>query len=302
MLIIFFSCEKDEASVGSNHIDQTVNMSSREKALADFEEFYVKTEVDDLGWTGSIADCNQGTVDVSVGEKMKTRLNYLRRLVGVREIELNTETEYANQAQAAAALMNANWTVTHNPNPNFICYSEAGQIGAKKSQLTININNGHSVNGMMNLMRDLGNHNKKVGHRRWMIHSQANSFSFGSAEITCAIMMHRDKYFSPSSKTIAYPGGYFPEKLVFERWSFGLPGADFQNAEVKMTGPDGEVSLDVIFRYKYLDGTTGDNSIVWEPSIDLDVSGDKKYTVTISGVQKAEKTTYTYDVIIIDQD
>ena len=96
---------------------------------------------------------------------------------------------------------------------------------------------------------------------------------------------------------IAYPPkGYVPQQLVYGRWSFSIPGADFSSASVAMTGPSGNVPLTV---NSVVNGY-GDNTIVWEPTgINLSSASDVTYTVTINGIGGATSTSYTYNVIVI---
>lgn len=296
------SCSKDETPTNTN-TNNTSNLSEREKVLADYENYFEKTRVTDPKWTGNDITCVAGDVDRStINNLMKTRLNYFRRLVGLKDIELNTDPTYVKQCQEASLIMSANWMLSHYPQSNWHCYSEEGAEGAAKSQLAFSFS-GHSTGGIRQLIEDAADQNTHVGHRRWLLYTKATGFTYGSTEMTCAIRVHKDYNKESKEEYVAYPVSYFPEKLVYKRWSCAIPGAYFDNADVKMLGPDGkDVSLKITYRYKKWGNIIGDNAIVWEPSIDLDVSEDKKYTITVSGVENALKDTYTYDVIIVDQD
>jgi hypothetical protein len=64
-----------------------------------------------------------------------------------------------------------------------------------------------------------------------------------------------------------------------------------------MTGPNGNVPATVISNNFV---GYGDNSIVWVPSgIDKSNNNDVEYTVTLSGIKNAPKTSYSYTVTVI---
>ena len=93
------------------------------------------------------------------------------------------------------------------------------------------------------------------------------------------------------------PDGYIPQELVFPRWSFAIPGADFSSANVSMGGPSGNISLAVVSTTLV---NVGDNTIVWEPQeIITNSNNDVSYTVTVSEVANAPQSSYTYTVNII---
>jgi len=112
---------------------------------------------------------------------------------------------------------------------------------------------------------------------------------------------------------VAFPQeGFVPYHNVHPRWSFSLKDANFKNATVTMTRDGSPINVAL----ETLDpdpdnpnaGSLGDNTLVWvydgldandshtHPKPDNDVT----YEVTISGIQNAPQTSYTYEVIVFD--
>ena len=140
-------------------------------------------------------------------------------------------------------------------------------------------------------MQDAGTNNVRVGHRLWILFPPATQFSYGSTDISMSLgvigMRLGNTKIPPF---IAYPPkGFIPQTLAFPRWSFSIPAADFTNASVTMTGPNGSIASPVISK------SEGDNTIVWEPvGIERNSNSDISYTVTISGITNAPQFSYTY--------
>jgi len=88
-----------------------------------------------------------------------------------------------------------------------------------------------------------------------------------------------------------------PAPIVYPRWSFGMPDAYFGNANVSIVDGNGDaVTLTIIHKV----GGFPEPAIVWEPdNIELNNPQDVEYTITISGIEEAPQTTYTYKTTII---
>ena len=95
------------------------------------------------------------------------------------------------------------------------------------------------------------------------------------------------------------PPGYVPYPVVYARWSFSRPSADFSASTVTMTRGADAIALN---RLTIANGY-GDNTIVWEPQ---GLPGgapesDTVYTVQIGNVKVgAETRSYSYHVTVID--
>lgn len=309
-LLLYSGCSKDEEdntpvptcsdgiqNQGETGVDcggpcTACPLSARDSAALDYNTNYLGSAVSDPGWTGDESVCNAGTVPQSTHDAVIKRINYFRRMVGLNDNCTLDATKFA-MCQETALIMRANNQLSHTPPSSWLCWTSLGYSGA-----TSNLSLGnHSVNAVMSQVRDDGVNNFAAGHRRWILHSPRTQFSYGTTSNTMALYV-----FIPGNNTqipeyIAYPPrGYVPQQLVFNRWSFGKPGANFSAATVSMTGPSGNVPLTVVSTV----AGYGDPTIVWEPTgIITNSTSDVTYTVTVSGITGAPSSSYTYNVIII---
>lgn len=275
----------------------------REIAVNDYNNLYLPSAFNlaEMNWTGSVNSCNPGTISQSVLTKNLQRINYYRKLVG-----LSTNTTFGatqtTKAQAAALLQEANQPgLTHCPGntcDNLNCASADAIEGSQSSNLGAgDWDSGY--NPIDQWIEDPGGGNNEVGHRRWILYSRAQTFGLGLTPNRSALWVFGNGG-NPTTHTdfIAYPPrGYIPRDLVYPRWSFGIPGADFTNATVTVVDADNiNIPLNIVAR----NGGFGDPVVVWEPTgIITDSNSDIKYTVTVSGISGAAQSSYTYDVWII---
>jgi len=101
------------------------------------------------------------------------------------------------------------------------------------------------------------------------------------------------------------PPGYVPYPVVFTRWSFSYPDADFSQAIVSMHRED--QGLEIIQVPSVED--YGENTIVWQiEDMDTDVDWPKPqedtfFTINIADVLVDEQLRdFSYQVIIFDPD
>ncbi|MFC2100279.1 hypothetical protein ACFLRZ_00465 [Bacteroidota bacterium] len=268
-------------------------ISARDSLIIDYNNNYLGSNITNLGWTGSISTCDAGTVPQSTHDKVIMRLNYFRRLVGLNDNTTLDVSQFA-KFQETALMMAANGQLDHYPPNTWTCWTQAGSDGAAQSNLVLT----HSTPAITIFIQDPGSNNFDCGHRRWILHSVKTKFSYGTTNTSMALgvigVADGNTNIPPF---IAYPPkGYIPQQLVFSRWSFGIPGANFSSANVSMTGSNGTIILNVV-------STTanyGDKTIVWEPQgIITNSPNDLSYTVTVSGITNAPQSSYTYTVIII---
>lgn len=282
-----------------------LNPAERDAAKRDYDENYLGSAVNNSEWSGSTGGCDYGTVPDEVHNKVIQRINYLRRLVGLND-NCTLDRSWDVGMQKCVLLMDANNNLSHYPDSSWQCYTDSGKSVAEVSNLS---QGNHSVNAVMSQIRDRGNNNKSVGHRRWILFSRQLKFAHGSTDNFQALaVINLDFGNTNFPEYHAYPAeGYMPQNLVFDRWSFSVPGLgndlqgrqiSFQNADVTMTGPNGEnIELNVIHREK----VQADKTIVWEPrGYDKSSDCDKPYTITISGISGARQSSYTYTTILFD--
>lgn len=284
-LIAISGCKKDE--------DIPVP-TAREKAVSDYYDHYIGSNVSDPGWTGDRINCIAGSVSQSTLDKVIQRINYFRRLVGLND---NTTLDLSKSAmyQEAALMMDANSSLSHSPPNTWKCWTQIGANGAASSNLSLGA---HSSNAIRLFIEEPGQNNKEVGHRRWILHSTKTKFSFGTTNYAASLAafgIGEGNTLIP--EFIAYPAkGFMPQTLVFPRWSFSIPNADFSSATVFMNGPDGNVPLNII---SATGPNYGDNTIVWEPQgVKINSDADLSYRVTIEGVKNTSRSSYNYTVTI----
>lgn len=267
--------------------------TAREIALQDYQTNYLGSAVATTGWTGNTANCNAGSLPQTTHDKVLQRINYFRRLVGLNDNTTLDASKFA-MYQETALMMKANNALSHTPPSTWACYSQSGADGAATSNIALGAGAADAVTLFIN---DPGSNNTAVGHRRWILHSAKTQFSYGSTNSSMALgVIGTAGGNTQIPPFIAYPPeGYIPQPLTFPRWSFGIPGANFTNATVSMTGPNGNVPLNIIS----IAGNYGDKTIVWEPEgILTNSTSDVTYTVTVSGITGAPQSSYTYSTII----
>ncbi|MFM7566240.1 MAG: CAP domain-containing protein [Flavobacteriales bacterium] len=271
----------------------TPEPTAREIALEDYQTNYLGSAVAATGWTGNTTNCNAGSLPQTTHDKVLQRINYFRRMVGLNDNTTLDATKFP-MYQETALMMKANNALSHTPPSTWTCYTQSGADGAATSNIALGSGATDAVTLFIN---DPGSSNTAVGHRRWILHSAKTQFSYGSTNSSMALgVIGTAGGNTEIPEFIAYPPkGYIPQTLTFPRWSFGIPGANFTNATVTMTGPSGSVPLTIVSTA----GNYGDKTIVWEPQGILTSStSDVTYTVTVSGITGAPQSSYTYSSII----
>jgi hypothetical protein len=262
----------------------------------DYIENYQGSAITDPGWTGNISSCNDGTAPQTTSDKVIRRINYFRRLVGLNDNTTLNASKFPVYQQATL-IKKANGQLSHAPTNTWTCWTQAGFDGAQTSNLSLG---SHPVNAITVFMADNGPNNISAGHKRWILHLAKTQFSYGTTDVSMSLGVIGTAGGNTNiSEYIAYPpNGYIPQSLVFPRWSFGIPGADFSNSSVSMNGPHGNIAVNVVSK---TNNGYGDNTIVWEPAgVITNSAADMIYTITISGIGgAAEKSSYTYKTIMI---
>lgn len=283
-----------------------------------YREYYLASAIDSIPWNGSIATCKPGNLPAEVLEKAGKRINFFRSVCRLPLVVMDNDS--ALYPQAAALMMMANKRLSHNPSTSWKCFSKAGAKGANASCLGLPNFKDFPEDAFINgFLKDWGEENAMVGHRRWVLYSKMKRFSYGAtggAEALYCIM--NDLEDNPKApQYIAYPwSGYVPYNLIYAKWSFALPEAanvSFKNTKVTITNAKGEKMKIKVYPFEeFLDPT-----LVWYME-DMYTPEDELYgvnkvkergfvgqTITVSlanvlvnGVTK----TYTYTVKIVDLD
>ncbi|MCB0696074.1 MAG: hypothetical protein KDC07_01835 [Chitinophagaceae bacterium] len=303
-VLLIYGCGKDPVTTPDPEPQDTTTWNkpainpltyTRDSAVNDYKQMYLASALTSVNWTGSTTGCNAGTVPQNVHDAVLKRINYFRKITGLNYNCVMDESLYAAQQQTAL-MMTANGDLDHNPPTSWSCYTTEGADGAKKSNLRLGSSGSIAVDAFM---EDSEEYNVDAGHRRWLLYSKQSAFSHGTTDDVEVIhvLVKSDNTYIP--EFIAYPPANFvPIQVMYPRWSFSIPDADFSAAKVTVKSDGQNMSLDVVSRTTKV----ADNTIVWDMgagSIPSDISTDKTYTVTVSGVKGTSKDTYTYDVVMI---
>lgn len=267
---------------------------NRDSAVKDYNEMYLGSKVVFTTWTGNVGSCDPGTVPQSVHDAVIKRINYFRKITGLNYDCVMDASLFPAQQQTAL-MMTANFDLSHNPPATWSCYTQDGADGAAKSNLRLG---SAATDAVTAFMEDSEDYNEAVGHRRWLLYSKQSAFSHGSTENAAVIHVVVKAENTHIPEFIAYPPAtYVPSAVVFTRWSFSIPNADFSAATVTMTHDGNNVGVKVVSK----DFKVADNTIVWEPQIPVPspTTDDLTYKVTVSGIGGADKSSYTYEVIVI---
>ncbi len=207
--------------------------------------------------------------------------------------------------------MSANSNLSHDPPPSWNCYSGAGHSGASSANLALGWYGWNVIDGYM---KDPGDGNYAAGHRRWILYPQTRAMGSGDVPsgngypASNALVVFDSHLWEPRPTTreafVAWPPpGYVPYTVVYGRWSFSYPGADFNSATVRMTSEGRQVS---IVQAPTVTGY-GENTLVWIP--DGRGNGetwpqptrDTAYTVAILNVRiNGAPRSFSYTVVIYD--
>ncbi|MCB0084787.1 MAG: CAP domain-containing protein, partial [Caldilineaceae bacterium] len=103
------------------------------------------------------------------------RINYYRAMAGV-PADITLLADYNQQAQAAALMMSVNQRSSHDPTVDWTCYTIAGDTAAQNSNLYLGVFGTAAIDGYI---RDPGDNNDAVGHRRWLLFPQTRFMGSG---------------------------------------------------------------------------------------------------------------------------
>lgn len=283
----------------------SVNAADRRDVLAFYHCVYQASEGyrTRINWTGSVANCVPGTTAAAFKEDVRRRVNFYRALSGL-PADITFNAVKSAKCQEAALMFSANNAISHNPPAAWLCYTANGAEGASTSNIAYGTHGPGSVDAYM---RDNGDSNTAVGHRRWLMYSRAQEMGTGDVppngtkRETNAIWVIGNPKPAPAPSFIAWPpAGYVPHTLVPSRWSLSYPGAGFGSATVTMSQGQTSIPVTIISRSV---ANTGENTIVWEPAgIPASVTTDVPYTVTVAGISGGGPATKSYTVTLFNPD
>lgn len=256
-------------------------------------------------WSGNVEQCDPGETSSSFKEAILERINYFRTMAGVPPVSLNSE--FNRKAQAAALMISAQGELSHHPPETWPCYTADGSEAAGSS----NLNSGYPGAATINrYMLDPGEQNFPVGHRRWLLHPYTLQMGTGDIpEIGYTNSVNVLWIFGPSDMNatmrdgyVAWPPpGFVPYQVVYPRWSFSYPDADFTSATVSVWFNGEQVPLTV----NPVANGFGFNTIVWEfdpnwAKPHAQPRQDESYNVTIDNVLiNLIPKSFTYAITVV---
>jgi len=308
-----------------------IDTSDRESVRNFYRAVFSASDGYDAHWTGNYETRNpvsgSGTTDRNFREATILRVNFYRALAGVPAwIQLEDHQQQAAQLTALALSQQGHLPRNHVIPSNWSHYTSTAANTALKSNLSIGSSGPEAIDGYM---EDPGNENYKAGHRRWILYPQTRSMSTGDTPgngVTYGqtgykapsntLVVHDDYLYTRRPATrdefVAYPPrGYVPHTVVYPRWTFSYPDADFSRAQVNMFSEGRRIATKIEHAPRPGRTMLGETTLVWVPSglgVDPDnftlweaPSHDTVYTVKIDQVRIHGKyRSFTYDVIIFN--
>lgn len=283
-----------------------VDTADRNAVQSRYLDTYLSSEGIPAEWSGNHAACSPGTTSDAFRAAILRRINYFRAMAGIPPVDL--DPTYTSKAQAAALMMSVNRKLSHDPDSSWTCYTAGGDEAAGSSNLYLGVYGPAAITGYM---VDSGDYNYAVGHRRWILYPQTQWMGTGDIPPTVDYpsanalwVFDLVNMWGPRPETrqeyIAWPPpGYVPYQLVFPRWSFAYPQADFTQAAVTMTNAGQPLSL---VKKTPVNGY-GENTLVWEPqtSFTTPPAADTVYQVTLTNVLiSGQPRSFTYTVTLFD--
>lgn len=306
LALTIVGCSED-SDIMMTDTPETGSLSQREQAIEDYKKF--KAKDGSIGSVGSVDACDPGSLTAEMKENALKHIKYYRRLAGVHD-NVTLLDSLDRLCQHAALMMVANRQLNHYPDQNWKCYSEEGRLAAGKSNL--NLGSSNVLFGLESFVRDPGTSNDPVGHRRWLLFSRAKHIGVGTVKdpshgVATAHWVIGNNFRSNEVEIpefIAWPpADYVVRELVYPKWSFAVPHADFAEASVSMIDESGAaVSLDILHRSTDKTPKYGDQTIVWRPNdISTSQTEDNTYTIRIDDViVDGGYKSYEYQTIVIN--
>ena len=276
----------------------SIDIANRQAVIDSYRAEFERTEPA-MGFTGNVATCTPGTTSAAFQLSVLQRVNWYRQMAGLPDVVYNAANHAA--AQAGALISAAQGSLSHTPATTAKCYSALGYTGTSSSNLALG---GAGVKAIDMYIDDYGDNNTFVGHRRWILSPELRGVATGDIpgssnpfrwNANALYVFDTGTAVSTRDGAMAWPPpGYVPDKVVYDRWSYVRLGANFSNAQVTVTGPNGVVTTLVESRSDFMGP-----GIVFTPTIAPSRTGDTTYTVTITGVTGAPSSTITYNVTVV---
>lgn len=261
------------------------------------------------------AHCVAGVLRQETKYRFLDAFNAMRARHGLAPVRYNEAADPA--AGEAALIMATNNALSHDPPPNWMCWTAAGAAAAGSSNLLGGVSSPYLTYEDDNAILAewlIEGEGDEIGHRRWMLDPYLDQTALGrvitvlpgGVRVDSVVMKVFDFPGTSSGQGrlprapefVAWPQGEYPAMFFSPRGrlSFSVsqdPDAatsvDFSGARVSIS--DGERSLPVRDQLSDKEGYGVANCLSWR--VDGIVPG-RTYTVTITGVRDAPRDRYSY--------
>jgi hypothetical protein len=281
-----------------------LSITDRQTVVNAYNQEFIGTPL--MNWSGDVNECREGTTSTAFVATQLSRINYYRAMAGV-EGKVRFVDSLNRKAQKAVLMLGVAGILTHKALKSWKCYSSDGDWAVTNSNLAQT--GGTNPDFITQYIADYGANNTDVGHRRWLLSPAVTVMGTGNmlhpkSKIAYnALPMALDAFSTDRVLTrneyVCWPvPGYTPYQLVFPRWSFHLPGADFSDSSVSVM-KGGKVMVATVVSDD--DTDYGDNALIWEMDAMTKPTADQVYEVTVQNVRKGGQTrSFTYTVTVID--
>jgi hypothetical protein len=252
-----------------------------------------RVDLSEGDWNGNVDTCDAGEMDDAWRERSLRQVNLYRWMAGLPPV--TTDPARDAQAQECALMMSANGGLSHQPPPDWNCYTSDGASGAYNSCIA----GSAAVAAVDHYMIDYGNETT-MGHRRWILSNSFGPTGIGSTN-NRSCLWSMGGAGNAGLEWVAWPPpGRFPSEAVdphtvdLDRggWTFQSDYIDLQGSSVRITS-DGE-ELPVVVN-ELFPGPGSAQAIRWIPD-GWDTEVGKTYLVEILDASQA----VSYEVEIVD--
>ena len=295
-----------------------VNPADREAVRALYRDHYLASASVPPAWTGNVATGMPGAPGAAYRCATLRRINYFRAMSGLPG-NVSLDVAAGRKCQQAALMMAAEGKISHQPSLFWRYYTLDAAEAAANSALALDTQADEGPGAIDRYMADDGPTNALVGHRRWLLYPGTTHTGLGIVPpwpghhlgANATWVCNDDASRTPAGRAaVAWPpAGYVPAPLVYTRWSFSYPDADFSRATVSVTKQDQPlvVSLEPLGYQSRPDGSgtsAGNNTLAWTlPGNTVGRSADERYVVCVDNVFIAGGARrFTYPVTSIPAD
>ena len=291
-----------------------LDVSDRDSVAAVYRELFAPAMTIPPGWTGEVETCDPGEESAASIEATTLAVNVIRALAGLPAVD--DDAERHSWALRSALMMHAAGENNHHPDPDWPCATTEG-IAAAVGNLHLALSTGAS--SVLAYVVDRGDHNTRVGHRRWILFPPAVRVSTGTTGGANTLWMAYptgvDVQRPDDVRWVPWPpAGYVPWELdlapdggdVLFRWSLSAnhrPDADYREAEVEVVFEQHGRQWPVEVQLEPLDDSgPGDNTLVFNvrhaDGRPFDRKSDARVKITVSGIRDGgvELDPHRYEV------